>query len=106
MSMDLLRSVTLLDVTNENDMCIVHLEDDTNLDYNIKYCDAWQLVSNRAAYFLNLDHNCLPVQKLLSEDNDKSIPIHFLVRNTKIPILKRRMHLLTMWLYSPVYCTI
>ena len=103
MSMDLLRSVSLVDVTNENNMCIVHLEDDTNLDNNIKYFDAWQLVSNRGAFFLNLDHNCLPVQKLLSEDNDKTTPIHFLVRNTTIPILKRRIHLITMYYNHLLY---
>ena len=96
--MNILRSVSLADITNDNHMCIVDLQDDTNLDKNIKYFDARPLIAGeRVPVYLNIDHNCDQVQFFLSEENNHTTAIYFVVRNATIPILKRRMHLLTMF---------
>ena len=84
-------------ITNDN-WCIVDLQDETNLDQNIKYFDAKPL-SEKVPMYLNIDHNCNEVQSFFTEENNNpsSNFVYFLVRNATIPILKRRMNLLLMF---------
>ena len=69
-----------------------------NLDQNIKFFDAKPL-SEKVPRYLNIDHNCNEVQAFFTEENNNpsSNVVYFLVRNATIPILKRRLNLLSMF---------
>ena len=98
-AVEMLRAVSLDAITNDN-WCIVDLQDETNLDQNIKYFDAKPLIAReKVPIYLNIDHNCNEVQSFFSEENNNpsSNVVYFLVRNATIPILKRRINLLLMF---------
>ena len=98
-AMDMLKAVSLDAITNDN-WCIVDLQDETNLDQNIKYFDARPLIApQKVPIYLNIDHNCNAVQSFFSEENNNPSPnvVYYLVRNATIPILKRRINLLYMF---------
>ena len=96
-AVEMLRAVSLDDITNDN-WCIVNLQDETNLDENITYFDVKPL-SDKVPRYVNIDHNCNEVQAFFSEENNyPSLNfVYFLVRNATIPILKRRLNLLSMF---------